>query len=122
MKNFKQKLWLKADGIVILIAVVLATTSHLLNIQNNISDFMFLIGMALICLTIINILLHAGLLAGWFRKKQKGETDEEYQERKIDVRNIASKKKNAPIHFESFAANCLILGIVLIVLAIAVTL
>ena len=41
----------------------------------------------------VDILLHAHLMAGWFQKQRKGESDEDFKKRKIDVRKVASEKK-----------------------------
>ena len=46
----------------------------------------------------VDILLHAHLMAGWFQKQRKGESDEDFKKRKIDVRKVASEKKNEPMH------------------------
>lgn len=120
MRNLQTKLWLKLDGAVLLMALATALCGRWLGVAVQVSNVMFLVGLLLICLMIINILLHASLLAGWFKKKQAGESDEEYQARKIDVKSVASKK-NKPIHFQSFAANCLVIGLGLIILAIVIT-
>ena len=113
MRNLQTKLWLKLDGAVLLLALATALCGRWLEVAVQVSNVMFLV-------MIINILLHASLLAGWFKKKQAGESDEEYQARKIDIKSVASKK-NKPIHFQSFAANCLVIGLGLIVLAIVIT-
>ena len=115
MRNLQTKLWLKLDGAVLLLALATALCGRWLGVAVQVSNVMFLVGLLLICL-----ILHASLLAGWFKKKQAGESDEEYQARKIDVKSVASKK-NKPIHFQSFAANCLVIGLGLIVLAIVIT-
>jgi len=121
MKKFRDKLWLKLDGAALLLVVATGLCGRLLGVATEVSNGMFLLGLLLICLMIVNILLHASLLAGWFKKKQAGESDEEYQARKIDVKSVASKK-NKPIHFQSFAANCLVIGLGLIIMAVLITL
>lgn len=44
----------------------------------------------------VDILLHAHLMAGWFQKQRKGESDEDFKKRKIDVRKVASEKRTNP--------------------------
>ena len=121
MKNFVDKLWVKTDIFILVICVIMIVIGYWQKRIVTVSNFLFVVGLGYICLMICNILLHAGLFSGWFKKKKKGETDEEYQADKIEVETVASKK-NRPIHFEALAANCLVLGLGMIVLAIIITL
>lgn len=121
MKNLKAKLVLKLIGPIYVGAILIALVAKFLAKQNQASDFFFMAGLILVCLAVSDILLHANLLAGWFRKQKKGETDEEYQKRKIDIYQVGSLK-NKPIHFAKFTCNSLVLGLGLIALAIILTL
>ena len=122
MQFVKENIWLKGDlviaGIVLLLTIVgRLTSNHIL-----VSDILFMSRLALLCLMMFDILLHANLLAGWFQRQRKGESDEEFAKRKIDIKRIASEKKNAPIHFKKFSFNCLLLGSFMIILAVVITL
>ena len=122
MQFVKENIWLKGDlviaGIVLLLTIVgRLTSNHIL-----VSDILFMSGLALLCLMMFDILLHANLLAGWFQRQRKGESDEEFAKRKIDIKRVASEKKNAPIHFKKFSFNCLLLGSFMIILAVVITL
>ena len=122
MKKIKEKLWYKTDGAAAVIAVILIIIAAFAGQLRLLSDIFFMVGLVLICLAVANILLHASLLSGWFKKKKKGhETDDEYQQEKIDVETVGSKK-NRPIHFEQFAINCSLFGICLIIISILTTL
>lgn len=121
LKKLKAKLVIKIIGPIYAIAIVISLVARLIAKQNQVSDLLFMSGLILICVAIVDILLHANLLAGWFRKQKKGETDEEYQKRKIDIYKVGSLK-NKPIHFEKFTCNTLILGLGFIALAILITL
>ena len=116
MQFVKENIWLKGD-LVIAGIVGRLTSNHIL-----VSDILFMSGLALLCLMMFDILLHANLLAGWFQRQRKGESDEEFAKRKIDIKRVASEKKNAPIHFKKFSFNCLLLGSFMIILAVVITL
>lgn len=122
MKFVKERLWLKGDLLIMGVALLAALGGIMLKKQVVVSDTAFMLGLVLLCIMMIDILLHANLLAGWFQKQRKGESDEEFAKRKIDVKRIASEKKNGPIHFERLALNCLVLGGYLIILAVVITL
>ncbi len=117
MQFVKENIWLKGDlviaGIVLLLTIVGRLTSNHILVMS---------GLALLCLMMFDILLHANLLAGWFQRQRKGESDEEFAKRKIDIKRVASEKKNAPIHFKKFSFNCLLLGSFMIILAVVITL
>ncbi|KRL83352.1 DUF3899 domain-containing protein [Ligilactobacillus apodemi] len=122
MKFVKERLWLKGDLLIMGVALLAALGGIMLKKQVVVSDTAFMLGLVLLCIMMIDILLHANLLAGWFQKQRKGESDEEFAKRKIDVKRVASEKKNGPIHFERLALNCLVLGGYLIILAVVITL
>lgn len=63
--------------------------------------FLFMLGLFCLCIMMVDILLHAHLMAGWFQRQRKGESDEDFKKRKIDVHKVASEKKNEPIHFKT---------------------
>jgi hypothetical protein len=121
MNRLKAKFCPKIVGGVLLLAVLVMCYGIIFKQQTRVSDWLFLAGLALVCLAVIDILLHAHLLAGWFQKQRKGESDEEFAKRKIDVHRVGSLK-NKPIHFEKLAFNSLLLGLCLIVLAVLITL
>lgn len=118
--NFKNKIVLPLTGTVGAAAFLVALIGRFTSQARLLSDIFFMGGLTLVCLAIINILLYASLMSGWFKSQRKGERDEDYQKRKIDVHTVASKK-NRPIHFDKFAANTLFLGILAIILAILLT-
>lgn len=120
MANFKSKIMIKLDLSTICVTAVLALIGYLAKQNILVSDIYFMAGLVLLCLAITDILLHASLISGWFQHQHKGETDEEYQARKIDVHKIADKK-NKPIHFDSFSVNSLLLSLWLIVCAVLIT-
>lgn len=122
MKFVKERLWLKGDLLIMGVTLLAALGGIILKKQVVVSDTAFMLGLVLLCIMMIDILLHANLLAGWFQKQRKGESDEEFAKRKIDVKRVASEKKNGPIHFERLALNCLVLGGYLIILAVVITL
>ena len=122
MKFVKERLWLKGDLLIMGVALLAALGGIMLKKQVVVSDTAFMLGLVLLCIMMIDILLHANLLAGWFQKQRKGESDEEFAKRKIDVKRVASEKKNGPIHFERLALNCLVLGGSLIILSVVITL
>lgn len=110
----------KFDLSTIGITIIIAIIGYLLKQTILISDVFFMTGLLLLCLSIADILLHASLMSGWFQHKHKGETDEEYQARKIDVHEVADKK-NQPIHFDRFSVNSLMISLWLIVCAVLIT-
>ncbi|WP_017866925.1 DUF3899 domain-containing protein [Ligilactobacillus pobuzihii] len=120
MTNFKSKLMYKLDMITVIVTVVLAVIGYFMKKLLIVSDIFFMIGLILLCLAIADILLHASLMSGWFQHQRKGETNEEYQERKIDVHEVADRK-NRPVHFDRFSVNSLVISIWLIICAVLVT-
>ncbi|KRN89421.1 DUF3899 domain-containing protein [Ligilactobacillus ceti] len=121
MNFIKEKIWPKFTGGIVLAVIIISFGSVIFHYQRVVSDGFFIAGMVCLLAAIVNILAHAQLFAGFFKRKKKGETDEEYQANKLKVREIGSKK-NAPIHFDKFALNMLILAVVLILAAILITL
>ncbi|WGN90568.1 DUF3899 domain-containing protein [Ligilactobacillus faecis] len=120
-ETFKERLWLKGDLLILGLALISGIFARLSGFHVLVSDVLFMSGLVLLCIMMVDILLHAGLMAGWFQKQRKGESDEEFAKRKIDIKRVASEKKNAPIHFEKLGVNCLVLGCGLIVIAILIT-
>lgn len=122
MEFIKKNIWLKGDLIVGAVALLLVVIGFLTGNRFFVSDLLFMSGLVLICVMIIDILLHAHLMAGWFQRQRKGESDEEFEKRKIDIRRVASEKKNGPIHFKKLGFNCLVLACYLIILAVITSL
>lgn len=120
MENFKKYLLVKFDLYILVITSVIALLGLLLKKQLMFSDGFFMVGLLAICVAICDILLHASMMSGWFQHKNRGETEEEYQERKINVRDVA-QRKNRPIHWDRLAVNGLLLGGWLIICAILLT-
>ncbi|GKS82105.1 hypothetical protein LPAF129_17910 [Ligilactobacillus pabuli] len=121
MENFKKNLLVKFDLYALVITSVLALLGFLFKKQVLFSDGFFMLGLLVICVAIFDILLHASMMSGWFQHKHRGETDDEYQERKINVRDVA-QRKNQPIHWDRLAVNGLLLGGWLIICAVLLTL
>lgn len=120
MERIKQKYYFKSVT-AIQIAGIMLVIANIIGIDRVlISNILFLVGLVAICLMIIDILLGAHLLAGWFKHKKKGETDDEYQQAKINVREVGSIK-NQPIRFSKFGKSALIIGVTYIVLSIIIT-
>lgn len=86
----------------------------------SLSNAYFYIGIILILVGIILILSQAQLFAGWFKRRDKGESKEDYNERKIDVKSVGSKK-NRPLKISPLMRSCFIVGALLIVISILVT-
>lgn len=120
MDNFKIKIMFKLDGIIAAGTVVLAGCSYVFKQQLLFSNWFFMLGLGLICLSIADILVHASLMSGWFQHKHKGETDEEYQTRKINVHQVA-ERKNRPLHYDRFSVNGSLIGGWLILWAVLLT-
>lgn len=121
MQWVKRKIYLKALITLSLIAAIFLLVARLGYYGILISNIAFVIGLFLICVSIVDVLLKAHLLAGWFRHKKKGETDEEYQKNKIKVREVG-RLKNAPIQSSKLGRSCLAAGSIFILCAILVTL
>ncbi|WP_235805516.1 DUF3899 domain-containing protein [Liquorilactobacillus oeni] len=86
-----------------------------------IADCLFILGLAGVCFTVVDILLGAHLLAGWFRHKKKGESDEEYQASKIDPKKVG-RLKDGPVRFSRFGKSSLSVGMVYIIFSVLLTL
>ncbi|KRN27129.1 DUF3899 domain-containing protein [Liquorilactobacillus mali] len=121
MNRFKQKYYFKSVTAIQLVGIILMGTAALGIDKIMISNILFMVGLAAICVMIVDILLGAHLLAGWFKHKKKGETDDEYQQAKINVREVGSIK-NQPIHFSKVGKSASIIGVTYIVLSIIITL
>ncbi|MHC9533453.1 DUF3899 domain-containing protein [Dellaglioa sp. BT-FLS60] len=117
MNQIKRNVSLLISGLVAIIAIVwIRAGGNSLFISNA----YFYIGIILILLGVILILSQAQLFAGWFKRRDKGESKEDYAERKIDVRSVGSKK-NRPLKISPFMRGCFIVGTVMIVVAVFVT-
>ncbi len=121
MDRFKNKILVKMNLLLVASSLVLVVISLFLGLRLFLADIFFMVGLALLCLVVADILLHASLMAGWFQRRHKGETDEEYQKRKIDVHQVGDKK-NQPIHFDKLSVNSLIISVWLIVCSVVLTL
>lgn len=86
----------------------------------QIADGLFMVGLLGICCTVVDILLGAHLLAGWFRWRRKGETDAEYQAAKIDPHQVG-RLKDKPLRFSRLGKSCLSVGLGYIVFSILLT-
>lgn len=82
MEFIKKNIWLKGDLIVGAVALLLVVIGFLTGNRFFVSDLLFMSGLVLICVMIIDILLHAYLMAGWFQRQRKGESDEEFEKKK----------------------------------------
>ncbi|CAM2898429.1 DUF3899 domain-containing protein [Dellaglioa algida] len=118
MKQVKKNSTLLLSILVMIIAIVWIRVG---GDNFSLSNAYFYIGICLILLGICFILGQAQLFAGWFKRRDKGESKEDYAERKIDVRSVGSKK-NRPLKISPFMRGCFIIGMVMIVISIAVTL
>lgn len=121
MQWFRRKIYLKTLAAVLLLAIVCVIVARLGYKQVLVSNILFMVGLFGVCISIVDILLKAHLLAGWFRHRKKGETDEEYQKNKINVRKVGSLK-NAPIRSSKFGSSCLAAGCIFIFCAVLATL
>ncbi|MFT8949046.1 MAG: DUF3899 domain-containing protein [Liquorilactobacillus hordei] len=120
MERFKGKYYFKSTLTIQIIGLLLAIVVFIGVDKILISNILFMAGLAAICLTIIDVLLGAHLLAGWFKHKKKGETDDEYQQAKINIREVG-RVKNQPIRASKFGKSTLIIGITYIILSIIIT-
>ncbi|MFT8631723.1 MAG: DUF3899 domain-containing protein [Liquorilactobacillus ghanensis] len=120
MNKLKKNYYVKTTAVLQLIGVIAAIGGWLIQQPLLFSNILFLIGLFLICISIIDVLLGAHLLAGWFRHKKKGETDEEYRKNKLNLKKVA-ELKNKPIQIHRIGISGLILGVTYIVLAIIIT-
>jgi len=121
LKFVKENLWLPWTPIIIAVALIVSSISCLNKYRLPCSNFLFMLGLFCLCIMMVDILLHAHLMAGWFQRQRKGESDEDFKKRKIDVRKVASEKKNEPIHFKKLSFNCTLIGVILILIAITMT-
>lgn len=120
MNKFKEQVLVKLDLTVLVVSALAAVLAAVLKLRILFSDIYFMSGLALVCLAVGDILVHASLMTGWFQHQRRGETAEEYQARKIDVHEVGSRK-NRPLHWDKFSVNSVLLGVWLIVCAILMT-
>ncbi|WP_057743567.1 DUF3899 domain-containing protein [Liquorilactobacillus capillatus] len=120
MQWLKQKIYFKSVSATLLITIIILVVAKLTVCGVLLSNILFTSGLLLICISIIDVLLRAHLLAGWFRHKKKGETDEEYRKNKIKVNEVGSLK-NMPVQSSKFGRSCLAAGSILILGAILIT-
>lgn len=121
MNNLKTIYYVKVTTLLQLLGIVAAIGACLVQQRTLVSNFLFLSGLVLICISVIDILLGAHLMAGWFRHKKKGETDVEYRKNKLDLKKVA-ELKNKPVQIHRIGSSGLILGLTYIILAIIITL
>ena len=121
MNFIQKKLWMPWAPLLLILSVLAALILAFTPYRIQASNFLFLCGLFLLCVAIVDILLHAHLMAGWFQKQRKGESDEAFKKRKIDIKSVASKQKNEPIHFKKLSFTCTLIGGLMILEAIAMT-
>ncbi|MFT8446447.1 MAG: DUF3899 domain-containing protein [Liquorilactobacillus nagelii] len=121
MNNLKTIYYVKVTTLLQLLGIVAAIGACLVQQRTLVSNFLFLSGLVLICISVIDILLGAHLMAGWFRHKKKGEKDAEYRKNKLDLKKVA-ELKNKPVQIHRIGSSGLILGLTYIILAIIITL
>ncbi|KRM87320.1 DUF3899 domain-containing protein [Liquorilactobacillus vini] len=121
MKRLNKRYFFKLTSLAQLVGLLAAVISYLVKWSLYLSNLLFLLGLALICTTVVDVLLGAHLMAGWFQRRKKGETDQEYQQRKIDIKKVG-ELKNRPVTIHRFGTSCLIVGLTYIALAIIITL
>ncbi|WP_057828161.1 DUF3899 domain-containing protein [Liquorilactobacillus cacaonum] len=121
MNQFKKKYYFKSVSVIQILGLLIAIMALIGIDKVLVSNILFMIGLGTICLAVVDILLGAHLLAGWFRHKKKGETDDEYEQSKIKIREVG-RMKNQPVRFSRFGRSMLIIGASYIILAIVITL
>ena len=121
MKRLNKRYFFKLTSLAQLVGLLAAVISYLVKWSLYLSNLLFLLGLALICTTVVDVLLGAYLMTGWFQRRKKGETDQEYQQRKIDIKKVG-ELKNRPVTIHRFGTSCLIVGLTYIALAIIITL
>lgn len=121
MEYIKKNLWLPWTPLIVAAALIASSISSLNQYRLACSNALFMLGLLSLCIMMVDILLHAHLMAGWFQKQRKGESDEDFKKRKIDVRRVASEKKNEPIHFKKLSFNCTVIGVALIFISVVMT-
>lgn len=121
MEYIKKNLWLPWTPLIVAAALIASSISSLNQYRLACSNALFMLGLLSLCIMMVDILLHAHLMAGWFQKQRKGESNEDFKKRKIDVRRVASEKKNEPIHFKKLSFNCTVIGVALIFISVVMT-